>query len=155
MEITVKFDRVLVAIILVFCLTDCTPQNGSQSAPLKSKYKSPDMQAAFVRELQSRNIPHSIDSDGAVVYSLRDRRKVDDASGVINKEYLRPGIHRTKTEMRDRLTALLTREKINFEKKTIDGKEWILWETDDDEKVHRLIEESESGVTREELELMK
>ena len=150
-----KSIRLLFAIILVFCLTDCTPQNASQSAPLKSKYTSPDMQAALVRELQSRNIPHSIDPDGAVVYSLKDMKKVAGAKGAINKKYLKPGTHFSKSEMRDRFIARLTREKINFEKKTIDGKEWILWETDDDEKVHRLIEESESGVTREELELMK
>ena len=150
-----KSIRLLFAIILVFCLTDCSPQNGSQSAPLKSKYKSPDMQAAFVRELQSRNIPHSIDSDGAVVYSLKDMKKVAGAKGAINKKYLRPGVHYSKSEMRDRFKALLTREKIKFEEKTIDGKEWISWEIDDDKKTNPLLDELESGVTREELELMK
>ena len=113
------------------------------------------MQAALVRELQFRNIPYSIDSDGAVVYSLRDRRKVDDASGVVNKEYLKLGTYFSKSEMRDRVKALLTREKIKFQEKTIDGEEWILWEREDDKKITLLIDEFENGFTREELELMK
>ena len=150
-----KFNRVLFAIIMVFCLTDCAPQNASQSVPLKAKYKSPDMQAAFVRELQSRNIPYSIDSDGAVVYSLKDMKKVGGAKAAINKEYLRPGIYYSKSEMQDRFRALLTREKIKFQEKMRDGKGWISWEVDDDKKVNSLIDEFESGVTREELELMK
>ena len=150
-----KINRVPFAIILVFCLTDCTPQDASQSVPLKSKYTSPDMQAALVRELQSRNITYSIDSDGAVVYSLRDRTKVDGAKAVVNKEYLKLGIYYSNSKMRDRFTALLNRDKIKFEKKIIDGKEWILWEDNVDKKVHLLIDEFESGFTREELELMK
>ena len=150
-----KFNRVLFAIILVFCLTDCTPQDASQSVPLKSKYKSPEMQSAFIQEIRSRNIPFSIDSDGAVVYSLKDMKKVDAASAAVNKQYLKPGIQYSNSKMRDRFTALLNRDKIKFEKKTIDGKEWILWEANDDKKVKLLIDEEERGFTREELELMK
>jgi hypothetical protein len=141
--------------ILYLFVLGCEAQTTDTSPPLRTRYSSPDMQATFIQELEARKIPFSISSDGYVLYSRQNMKKIDAVSEIVLKKFDGPRTRYHKKELKEKFVSLLHRERINFTEESIDGEDWIGWDDHDDIRVKQLMDELEGGMTRRELELMK
>lgn len=147
--------RQILAVILIFCVLGCRAQTAEQTLQLQWKFHSPTLQALFIKELESRQIPFSISSDGYVLYTRKEMKKVDKARAVVLAWSNRPKAHYPYKELKKQFIALLRRENVSLTEETIDGKDWVVWQRKDDERVKELSADVDQGVTREALQRME
>jgi hypothetical protein len=151
----IELVKLIFWIALISCVMGCSSQSTEISQPLRTKYNSPDMQASFIRELEYQKIPHSISTDGYVLYSRKHMKRVDDVSANVIEKFNRPGARYHKKELKEKFIVLLRRDNVSFTEEPIDGVDWIVWQRNDDAKVRKLMDEVEQNFSYKDLKLMR
>lgn len=127
----------IVIFLLASALTDCdawgkyTDENGF-------KFFDAHLQTQFINALKKEGIPFRLREDGTVLYSPKDDARVSKARASMLDESFVPSVHYEDQNFEKRFIEKLNSEEIKFGIELREGKRWITWSKQDDQRVEKI-----------------
>ena len=118
------------------------------------EFTSPEANQYFIKLLKERFIPHRVDGEGRVWYSIDDQFRVRKVEKIVLKEH-HPGnsISFPDNKYSKILQRKLSEEALKFRVIVNNGKEEVAWDKEDETKVRKLINEVSEIVTKDTLRM--
>jgi hypothetical protein len=130
--------RIFVAIFLfITALTGCDNRE-KYSDENGFKFFDARLQKQFIDSLKKEGIPFRLREDGTVLYSPKDDGRVGKARISMLEESFVPSIHYEDESDEKLFMEQLKSAGVAFAIEVRDGKRWITWSKQDDERVSRL-----------------
>ena len=89
----------------------------------------------FVEALKKEGIGFRVRSDGMILYPSRDEEKVRNLRFSLLRQSFVPSYRFADESLEERFMERLKAEGIKFAVELKDGKRWITWSKDDDQRV--------------------